>query len=92
MLGMGLGATIGWMVLLRFGKKTAASEAMIDERQQQHNLLAGYCSFLFLNFLLIGGLLQPWVPHAQTGLWTGILMVGLGFYLACLRVLDRRRK
>jgi hypothetical protein len=36
-------------------------------------------------------LLQPWVPHAQTGLWIGVLVAGLGVYLTSLLTMERKR-
>jgi len=90
-LGMALGGTIGWIVISRVGSRRGMAEPLLDERHRQHNLWAGYWSFLFLNLLLIAALLQPWAPHSQTGLWVGILIAGTGFYLGSLLILERKR-
>lgn len=86
---MGLGATIGWIILSQLSARRPTPEPILDERHQQHNLWSGYWSFLFLNLLLIAALLQPWVLHSQTGLWIGILVAGTGFYLGSLLILER---
>lgn len=82
-----LGAMIGWIILfiIRIGIP------VVDERQQHHTFLSGYLSFLFLNLLVIGALLQPWVPYNQLGLWIGVLVAGLVFWTANLLLLDLKR-
>lgn len=64
---------------------------LLDERQASHFSLSGYWAFLFLNLLIIGALLQPWVPRGQNGLWVGILIAGLVFWGAFQLVLDLKR-
>jgi hypothetical protein len=64
---------------------------LVDERQAAHFSLSGYWAFLFLNLLIIGALLQPWVPRGQVGLWIVILIAGLVFWGAFQLVLDLKR-
>lgn len=63
----------------------------LDERGQTHLSLSGLWSFFFLNLLIIGALLQPWVPLGQIGLWIGVLMSGLIFWIICLFILEQKR-
>lgn len=66
-------------------------QPVIDERYKYHFAMASFWSFLFLNLLLIGALLQPWIPHSQLGLWLGVMIAGLVFWIACLVILETTR-
>jgi hypothetical protein len=62
-----------------------------DERYKYHFGVASFWSFLFVNLLLIGALLQPWVAHRQVGLWIGVMIAGVVFWIANLAILERKR-
>jgi hypothetical protein len=61
----------------RSGIEEIYSRPVVDERYQHHFGLSGFWAFLFLNLLIIGALLQPWIPQNQLGLWIGVLVSGL---------------
>jgi hypothetical protein len=63
----------------------------VDERYQYHYGLSGFWAFLFLNLLIIGALLQPWVPQGQLGLWIGVLIASLVFWGINLLILEQNR-
>jgi hypothetical protein len=63
---------------------------VIDERYIYHFGLSSFWSFLFVNLLLIGALLQPWVAHSQLGLWIGVMIAGLVFWITNLAILERK--
>jgi hypothetical protein len=65
--------------------------SVTDERYKYHFGVASFWSFLFVNQLLIGALLQPWVPHRQVGLWIGVMIAGLVFWITNLAILERKR-
>jgi hypothetical protein len=67
------------------------SRPMVDERYQYHFGLSGFWAFLFVNLLIIGALLQPWVSRGQLGLWIGVLIASLVFWGANLLILERKR-
>jgi hypothetical protein len=75
----------------RFRIEDLANRPIVDERYQYHFGVSGYWAFLFLNILIIAALLQPWVPHSQLGLWIGVLIAGLVFWIANLLILERKR-
>lgn len=75
----------------RLGIEEIANRPLVDERYQNHFGLSGFWAFLFLNLLIIGALLQPWVPRGQLGLWIGVLIASLVFWGANLLILERRR-
>lgn len=83
------GAVIGWVLISRLAGEQL--EPMVDERQQHHVVLSGYKAFLFLNLLLIGALVQPYVSHDHLGLWVGVLVAGLAYWVVNLVLLDRTR-
>lgn len=85
-------------MLFFFIRNTSRSEIeeiynrpVVDERYQYHFGLSGFWAFLFLNLLIIGALLQPWVPRGQLGLWIGVLIASLVFWGANLLILERKR-
>ncbi|OPX85681.1 MAG: hypothetical protein A4E54_02280 [Pelotomaculum sp. PtaB.Bin117] len=45
---------------------------------------SGSWSFIFLNFLIIEAIIEPWIALDQLGLWIGILSAGLLFWFASL--------
>lgn len=90
-----LGAMVMFFFFIRTRPRAEIEEIynrpVIDERYKFHFGLSGFWSFLFLNLLVIGALLQPWVPQGQIGLWIGVLITGLVFWIAILVVLERKR-
>ncbi|NLK52583.1 MAG: hypothetical protein GX295_09095 [Syntrophomonadaceae bacterium] len=75
----------------RFGAKCFLQDPVIDERILLHYAWSGSLSFIFLNFLIIGALLQPWIAFDQFGLWVGILIAGLLFWFATLVILEMKK-
>lgn len=76
---------------VRFGTKQFFREPVMDERSLLHYAWSGSLSFIFLNFLIIGALLQLWVPLDQLGLWIGVLVTGLLFWIITLVVLEMKK-
>lgn len=66
------------------------NQPLIDERVQAHYSLSGFWAFIFINLLIMGALLQPWIPLNQLGLWIGVLVIGLLFWGANLLILERK--
>lgn len=75
----------------RFGIEEMYSRPVVDERYQYHFGLSGFWAFLFLNLMIIGALLQPWISQNQLGLWIGVLVSSLVFWGANLLILERKR-
>lgn len=75
----------------RFGSKCFFQDPIIDERIMLHYTWSGSLSFIFLNILIIGALLQPWIAFDQLGLWVGILIAGLLFWFASLVILEMKK-
>ena len=75
----------------RFGVNQIYNQTIIDERVQSHYGLSGFWAFIFINLLIMGALLQPWIPQSQLGLWIGILLAGLIFWGTNLLILERKR-
>ncbi len=76
---------------VRFGTKQFFREPVMDERGLLHYAWSGSLSFIFLNFLVIGALIQPWVALNQLGLWIGILITGLLFWIITLVILEMKK-
>jgi len=85
------GIVIIFYLAKRFGAKHFFPDPVVDERIVLHYAWSGSLSFIFLNFLIIGALLQPWVALGQLGLWVGILIAGLLFWFASLIVLEMKK-
>ncbi len=62
----------------------------LDEKSLNHFAWSAAWSFLILNCLIIGALLQPWVPLNDLGLWIGVLMAGTLFWIATMIALELR--
>lgn len=75
----------------RAGIEEIYTRPKVDERYQYHFGLSGFWSFIFLNLLIIGALLQPWVTLGKIGLWIGVLTAGLVFWIANLAILEWKR-
>lgn len=90
-----LGALVMLFYFIRTRPRAEIEEIMnrsvIDERYKYHFGVSSFWSFLFLNLLLIGALLQPWISHSQLGLWIGVMIAGLVFWIANLVILERKR-
>ena len=82
------GAAIVLPFLIKSSKKDA-SPGQVDERAERQITWSGYWSFLFLNFLIICALVQPWVPLDQNALWVGVLIAGLVFWLTFMFILEK---
>ena len=79
-----------YILTARHGTDQIHNLPMVDERYQYHAGLSGFWSFMFLNFLIIAALLQPWIPQGQIGLWIGVLLSGLIFWGGNLLLLERK--
>jgi len=86
-----LGVLIILYLMLRFGTKQFFREPVMDERNLLHFAWSGSWSFLFLIFLVIGALLQPWIALDQLGLWIGVLIAGLLFWIITLVILEMKK-
>lgn len=75
----------------RAGIEEIYNRPQVDERYQYHFGLSSFWSFIFLNLLIIGALLQPWVSLGQIGLWIGVLIAGLVFWITNLLILEWKR-
>ncbi|ADH61209.1 hypothetical protein Tmath_1498 [Thermoanaerobacter mathranii subsp. mathranii str. A3] len=76
---------------MRFGSKQFFQNPVMDERSLLHYAWSGSWSFIFLNLLIIGALLQPWIAFDQLGLWVGVLIAGLLFWLTTLVILEMKK-
>ncbi len=76
---------------VRFGSKQFFENPVMDERSLLHYAWSGSWSFVFLNLLIIGALLQPWIALDQLGLWIGILIAGLVFWLTTVVILEMKK-
>lgn len=63
---------------------------IIDERNTHYIILSGFGAFIFLNFLIIGALLQPWLPLDDLRLWIGVLITGLLFWIITASILEMK--
>ena len=75
----------------RFGVKYFFADPVMDERMVLHYAWSGSLSFIFLNFLIIGAIIQPWIALDQLGLWIGVLSAGLLFWFASLVLLEMKK-
>lgn len=82
------GAAIVLPFLIKSSMKDT-SPGQVDEKTERQITWSGYWSFLFLNFLIIGALVQPWVPLNQKALWVGVLIAGLVFWLTFMFILEK---
>lgn len=77
---------------IRFGREKVLQEPVIvDERNLAHSAWSGLWSFIILNFLIMGALLQPWVALDRVELWIGVLVAGLLFWLISVVILEMKR-
>jgi len=74
----------------RYGLNEIYSQPIMDERVQSLYGLSGFWAFIFMSLLIIGALLQPWIPLNQLGLWIGVLIAGLVFWVVDLSILERK--
>ncbi|NLP44870.1 MAG: hypothetical protein GX351_09625 [Peptococcaceae bacterium] len=86
-----LGVITVLFLTMSFGSKEFFKTPVTDERNLLHYAWSGFWSFVFLNLLIIGALLQPWIELNQLSLWVGVLTAGLLFWLTTLIVLERFR-
>lgn len=88
-----LGIVIILYLAKRFGVKYFFADPVpvMDERIVLHYAWSGSLSFIFLNFLIIGATIQPWIALDQLGLWIGVLIVGLLFWFASLVLLEIKK-
>ena len=86
-----LGIVIIFYLAKRFGVKHFFPDPVVDERIVLHYAWSGSLSFIFLNFLIIGAIIQPWIALDQLGLWIGILIAGLLFWFASLVLLEMKK-
>ncbi|TEB08582.1 hypothetical protein Psch_02146 [Pelotomaculum schinkii] len=86
-----LGIVIIFYLAKRFGVKHFFPDPVVDERIVLHYAWSGSLSFIFLNFLIIGAIIQPWIALDQLGLWIGILISGLLFWFASLVLLEMKK-
>ncbi|HQA50371.1 MAG TPA: hypothetical protein PLP71_08950 [Syntrophomonadaceae bacterium] len=87
-LGLGIETISFNSVSTRLAGTDTPIENNIDERSQQHILLSGLFGFLALTIMLIFSLLQPWISPGDTGLWLGVLTVGMTVWLLTYSVLE----
>lgn len=62
-----------------------------DERQLAHFAWAGAWSFLFLFFMIIGALVQPWIDLNEQGLWVAVLSAGVLFWIINMAILGFKK-
>ena len=86
-----LGIVIVLYLAKRFGVKHFFADPVMDERIVLHYAWSGSLSFIFLNFLIIGAIIQPWIALDQLGLWIGVLIAGLLFWFASLVLLEMKK-
>jgi|LSQX01.2.fsa_nt_gb hypothetical protein len=86
-----LGIVIILYLAKRFGVKYFFADPVMDERMVLHYAWSGSLSFIFLNFLIIGAIIQPWIALDQLGLWIGVLSAGLLFWFASLVLLEMKK-
>lgn len=86
-----LGIVIILYLAKRFGVKCFFADPVMDERILLHYAWSGFMSFIFLNFLIIGAIIQPWIALGQLGLWIGILIAGLFFWFGSLVLLEMKK-
>ncbi len=86
-----LGIVIILYIAKRFGAKLFFADPVMDERIVLHYAWSGSLSFIFLNFLIIGAIIQPWIALDQLGLWIGVLIAGLLFWFASLVLLEMKK-
>jgi hypothetical protein len=86
-----LGIVIIFYLAKRFGVSHFFPDPVIDERIVLHYAWSGSLAFIFLNFLIIGAIIQPWIALDQLGLWIGILIAGLLFWFASLVLLEMKQ-
>lgn len=86
-----LGIVIIFYLAKRFGVRHFFPDPVVDERMVLHYAWSGSWSFIFLNFLIIGAIIQPWIALNQLGLWIGILIAGLLFWFASLVLLEMKK-
>ncbi len=86
-----LGIVIIFYLAKKFGVKHFFPDPVVDERLVLHYAWSGSLSFIFLNFLIIGAIIQPWIALDQLGLWIGILIAGLIFWFASLVLLEMKK-
>jgi len=86
-----LGIVIIFYLAKRFGVKHFFPDPVVDERSVLHYAWSGSWSFIFLNFLIIGAIIQPWIALDQLKLWIGILSAGLLFWFASLVLLEMKK-
>lgn len=86
-----LGIVIIFYLAKRFGVKHFFPDPVIDERIVLHYAWSGFLAFIFLNFLIIGAIIQPWIALDQLRLWIGILIAGLLFWFASLVLLEMKQ-
>lgn len=86
-----LGIVIIFYLAKRFGAKYFFADPVVDERIVLHYAWSGSLSFIFLNLLIIGAIIQPWMALDELGLWIGILTAGLLFWFASLIILEMKK-
>lgn len=75
---------------MKYGSARFFESTLVDERNLLHYTWSGFFSFILINLLIIGALIQPWIPLDQTLLWAAILLLGLLFFLANLIYLEMK--
>jgi|GEM_PF-1320015 len=87
---------LGFLIILFFGLRPGSmlfprEIPGFDERHMSHFYQAGAWSFLFLFFLVMAALVQPWIGLSRPGLWFGVLTAGFLFWLANIVMLELRK-
>jgi hypothetical protein len=85
------GVAIILPLLIKSSMKDALRD-QVDEGTERYITWSGHWSFLFLNFLIICALVQPWVPLDQNALWVGVLIAGLVFWLTFMFILEKSNR
>lgn len=84
-----LGVFIISFFFIKRGIKWFFREPTMDERNVLHLAWSGILAYFFLSLLLIGAILQPWIPLNQLSLWIGILTVSFLFWFISLVILEK---
>lgn len=85
------GVAVVLPLLIKSSMKDASPEKLAESTERQITW-SGYWSFLFLNFLIIGALVQPWLPLDHKALWVGVLIAGSVFWLAFMFILEKSNR
>lgn len=87
-----LGFIVVLFFILRSDSKVFFQDAPVyDERYLSHFAWASAWSYLFLFFMVIAALIQPWISLDEQGLWIGVLSAAFIFWLINMATLGLKK-